>query len=76
MKGAQAAIMTGKSTEMAELGPAARRAAERRAERLAAALRANLGRRKSQARERDEGPLAEAEPAIPPAQPSPSRGED
>jgi hypothetical protein len=35
--------------------------AEKRAERLAKALRANLGRRKSQARERDAASVQEAD---------------
>jgi len=42
--------------------PSGAAAAERRRERLAAALRANLGRRKAQARERDAA-------ATPPAKP-------
>jgi hypothetical protein len=67
--------MTAKSTEMPELGPAAKRAAERREERLAAALRANLGRRKSQARERGDDIPGGGEAAPPPSQPSPSREE-
>jgi len=42
--------------------PSGAAAAERRRERLAAALRANLGRRKAQARERDGATPSPAEP--------------
>lgn len=42
--------------------PSGAAAAERRRERLATALRANLGRRKAQARERDAAAAPPAEP--------------
>jgi hypothetical protein len=43
------------------MSSSAKTQAEKRAERLAKALRANLGRRKSQARGRDAAPAQEAD---------------
>jgi hypothetical protein len=67
--------MTDKAKGKPELSPAGQRKAVARQDRLAAALRANLGRRKVQARERAEG-LANDDPAAAPTwPPSPSPGE-
>jgi len=61
--------MTEDGSKKPALGAGGKRAAEIRRKRLADALRANLGRRKAQARERD------ASSELPPTSPSPSRGE-
>ncbi len=49
-------VMTEKDNPVPHLTAAGAAAAQRRQERLAAALRANLGRRKAQARERRAEP--------------------
>jgi hypothetical protein len=56
--------------QLPHLSATGERAAARREERLAAALRANLSRRKAQARARDAA--AEPEPLLPP-EPPPER---
>ena len=66
--------MSEKAKEKPELSPAGRQAATARQERLAVALRANLGRRKTQARER-AAPSDGSNGEPPPPQPSPSRRE-
>jgi len=53
--------MTEETSKKPVLSPSGERAAEARQKRLAAALRANLGRRKAQARERAE-PAPEKKP--------------
>jgi hypothetical protein len=51
--------MTEKTVKKPQMSPAGERAAAVRQKRQAEALRANLARRKSQARERAETPLPE-----------------
>ena len=68
--------MTEKPKEKPELSPAGKRKAGARQERLAAALRANLGRRKAQARERADGPPGEGAASTLPSEPRSSRGQE
>jgi hypothetical protein len=68
--------MTGKSSKDApQISPAGARTAQARQERLAAALRANLGRRKAQARERAEDAKSDLPDRTTSARLSPSEGD-